>query len=66
MPVPSAARRQRYRPLRTRIRRALDASQSADTVLQYSTVGVFAALLVEWKLAERDRQRVPREAAQAS
>jgi hypothetical protein len=49
-----------------RIRQALDVDQSSDAIPQYSAVGVFAALLVEWKLAERDQRGSYREAVQAS
>lgn len=49
--------RLRHRTMRARVERALVAAASSDPCARSSSVGAFAALLVEWKLAERERAK---------
>lgn len=49
--------RQRHRAMRACVERALVATASSDPCTGSSSVGAFAALLVEWKLAERERAK---------
>jgi hypothetical protein len=49
--------RQRHRTMRVRVERGLATTTSSDPCTRSSSVGAFAALLVEWKLAERERAK---------
>jgi hypothetical protein len=45
--------------MQVHIARASETNASIDADVRYSAVGAFAALLVEWKLAEREQASMP-------
>jgi hypothetical protein len=50
--------RKRHRTMRVRVAKVPGSFAASDTDLRYSASGAFAALLVEWKLAESQRSGV--------
>jgi hypothetical protein len=59
MAAGTAPIRPRRRVMQVHVARVSGTSVPFDADIRYSAVGAFAALLVEWKLAEREQADMP-------